>query len=366
MRASPEARRVCPLPNSEIIMNTIVSGLLSEGSMPNGSIVDAGAHMGRWSCYYAGSAPDRLVHAIEPAANNVEHMRTYYGPTHPNLRPKQGALGDAHREVDAGVRLKGIRRQILGVHKLRRVAPDAPSKSGHAERERFNVYRLDDLFADEALGFAHLDVEGSELQALRGGESTIRRDRPIFTVEVHVHQDPGYVSRLLSFIDSLGYDSFLIEELCGVRADCRNLINLPRATRPTTRAGAPNFARRGGARSQFHGSAALSLATASRRLFAVDAASISEHAYPCCARGGACCRKQNATSNACCSLQAVSRWLEQALANFDWTGHGINRGVVRGRGRDPRLFAPPIYMKQTEFAWPGPGPERAAEPLLIS
>ena len=84
---------LCPLPNSELLLNTIVSGLLSEGRMPAGSVLDAGAHMGRWACYYATAARNRKVWALEPVATNVEHMRSYYVPSLPNLRPMHGALG---------------------------------------------------------------------------------------------------------------------------------------------------------------------------------------------------------------------------------------------------------------------------------
>ena len=319
----PPARNKCPLPNSELVLNTIVAGLLSEGRMPGGSLVDAGAHMGRWACYYAAAAPNRVVHAIEPMSNNVEHMGSYYRPSLPNLRPMQGALGDVQRVVDGGFRTEGIRRQVAGVQYMRLPDGQHPSRrpDGPRRRELFTIYRLDDLFAGEQLGFLHLDVEGSELAALKGGNATIRRDQPVFTVELHVHQarqaeikpafaegpkmqvtspprhlcthiaegfttacgapmrqERKFTRDLLSYIDSLGYDSFVIEEPCGVRADCRNLLNLPR--RGATQRASP-----------FYGSPTLDLATAARRLFAVDGGSIFEHAYPCCARGGACCNK---------------------------------------------------------------------------
>lgn len=59
------------------------------------------------------------------------------------------------------------------------------------------VLRLDDLPIRD-LGLLHLDVEGSQLAALRGGEATIRRDRPIILVE-----DPRDLAS--DFLTGIGY-----------------------------------------------------------------------------------------------------------------------------------------------------------------
>ena len=162
---------LCPLPNSELLLNTIVSGLLSEGRMPAGSVLDAGAHMGRWACYYATAARSRKVWALEPVATNVEHMRSYYVPSLPNLRPMHGALGSEAKTVDSGLRPAGIRTQIGGVHRMRGV-DHRQRRRADPTRNVFDVYRLDDLFnasgpmGGTKLGFAHLDLEARDISLL--------------------------------------------------------------------------------------------------------------------------------------------------------------------------------------------------------
>jgi len=89
------------------------------------------------------------------------------------------------------------------------------------------MYRLDDLFATERLAFAHLDVEGAELDVLHGGEATILRDRPVFTVEVHVQLNRSFTSELVEWIARRGFSIYLVHERCGVKFDCRNLLCLP-------------------------------------------------------------------------------------------------------------------------------------------
>ena len=109
---------------------------------------------------------------------------------------------------------------------------------------------------------------------VRGMSQTIQKSSPIFSVEVHVHYDRDFTAQLLSFIQSLGYASFLVEEPCGMRMDCRNILALPRKSA---------IAR------DTQLSHTLTIALRSRTLVRVDNRSIFDQAYPCCVDGGACC-----------------------------------------------------------------------------
>ena len=80
---------------SEPLFRAIVGGLFFEARVPNGSIIDADAHMGFESCYYAGMSPLRTVHAVEPLSSNVAFMKRQYSRSHPNLTPLLGGLGSS-------------------------------------------------------------------------------------------------------------------------------------------------------------------------------------------------------------------------------------------------------------------------------
>ena len=79
----------------------------------------------------------------------------------------------------------------------------------------FPLYTIDSLFYEKGrkLAFAHLDVEGLELDVLKGAVQTMRQSRPIFTTEVRVHKDVAYTDALMDFIFDLGYDSYVINEV---------------------------------------------------------------------------------------------------------------------------------------------------------
>ena len=66
-----------------------------------------------------------------------------------------------------------------------------------------DCFSLDDLFAQHNLSptYIKMDIEGAELDALRGAENTIREQAPILAVCIyHRHDDlwriPGYIHSL--------------------------------------------------------------------------------------------------------------------------------------------------------------------------
>jgi hypothetical protein len=96
-----------------------------------------------------------------------------------------------------------------------------PATSSSVQRASFVIHTLDELFARERLGFAHLDLEDHEIDALRGAHVVLHRDQPVFTTEVTVHRFPERVTELMLLIDALGYDSYLCEEVAGMRVSAQ-------------------------------------------------------------------------------------------------------------------------------------------------
>lgn len=203
-------QRECAKPPNELLLNSIIVGLLQEGRIRNGSLVDAGAADGRFACWYAKHAKDRIVHAIDPDEQNVKRMHIAFKP-YPNLHPMHGALSDNETIAGEGVHVAGRKKRVI----------------------QYSTYRLDNLFRtrwpQERLALAHFDVEGFEPQVLLGSRETILRDSPVVTTEVTVHGRPDITRNVLSLMDEMDYDSFLVEEICGQRADIRNVIHFPRA-----------------------------------------------------------------------------------------------------------------------------------------
>jgi FkbM family methyltransferase len=78
-----------------------------------------------------------------------------------------------------------------------------------AEAETVTVDDLVERHGIDRLGFLKLDVEGAELEALRGARRTLERDRPALAVSAY-HRDEDLIE-LPAFIDGLGlgYELYL-------------------------------------------------------------------------------------------------------------------------------------------------------------
>lgn len=144
--------------------------------IPSGTIaIDAGAHYGDYTLTLSravGAAGQ--VWAVEPSERFLDICRANVGYNHMrNVRFFCVGLADA----------PGTARLVL---------PEDPSRSyvnlDTQAGEEIQLVALDDLMEQEnpqdlPVSFIKLDIEGSELAAIRGAERTIRRWRPLLLVE---------------------------------------------------------------------------------------------------------------------------------------------------------------------------------------
>ena len=190
----------------EAILAKLVGSLIRESHSglvdlisSEGYFLDAGMQFGEFGAHMAVNAPERKVMMLDPSPRNVKTAKEKYGALK-NLEILQGGLGEK-----------------VGTMKAR-----------DESFEEFPLYTLDSLFFEQGkkLAFAHLD--GLELDVLKGAIQTIRESKPIFTTKVRVHKDVAYTDALMDFISDLGYDTYVINEVCGFHhMDYSNLLNIP-------------------------------------------------------------------------------------------------------------------------------------------
>ena len=157
----------------------------------------------------------------------------------------------------------------------------------------FPVYTLDSMFFDKGLklALAHLDLEGLELETLLGGLKTIRAYKPVFTVELRVHETEK-TTPLLDLIAREGYDTYVIDEPCGMPpVDLRNILCIPR-DRSTA----------------FGMSDAFNILLKMKGIQRITSDDIAKVILPCCALGGECCQGNDLNGKDCCTEKVVLEW----------------------------------------------------------
>ena len=281
-------------------LTVLLAGLFREKLVPPGSIVDAGANTGELSCLLARWAPDRTVHAVDPSPTNINLMESEYGAAGArllNLRPRLGALSSKASWLQMPVRsnaLCGQQIKLEGASVHGAGGPTSKAIARNAERQHsVRITTLDKWFAQDTIGLVHLDVEGSELAVVQGGATTFRRDLPIIFTELHVHNNATYSRALLRSLSDLGYASYLVDELSSYFNDGRNLLHLPRSLTASP------------------GSLTVTAMIDGGYLHAVEDATISDYAHPCC--GGSprnCCSDSSHAS----SNRAIGPKLQRKLS----------------------------------------------------
>ena len=73
---------------------------------------------------------------------------------------------------------------------------------------RANFYKFDDLKIKSKVDLIKIDVEGSELNVLKGMEKTLRRHNPIVVFESQKNEIINGTSKVINFLRSKKYSKF--------------------------------------------------------------------------------------------------------------------------------------------------------------
>jgi FkbM family methyltransferase len=192
-------------PEDEYIQ--VVCDLLDE--QPRGIAVDAGANIGCWTLALAKHAsgvvsfePQRCIYEVlvrNIRANNLT-----------NVHPRRVAVGEhtgfalvPDLDVDKATNFGGV---SLGI--AHHEHPGAPLK-------KVAMVSLDEiLFRNDKISFIKIDIEGGELDALKGARGTIAKHKPLMFIEVvHSLTDTAALAKM---IESYGYalDYLGLNALC--------------------------------------------------------------------------------------------------------------------------------------------------------
>jgi len=181
-------------PASRRVMETVLQ--------PGDTAVDAGANIGFFTLVLARAVgPAGTVVAFEPAPDTFDRLLRNLdlnGCT--QVRALAVALGAAAGEAS--------------------LVRDSPSRSGDSRITaggggvRVPVTRLDEAIGDGRPRLLKIDVEGQELEVLRGAAGTLRSAAPVLLVEANVHTSPAGdgPARLVQWLAAEhGYRCFSIE-----------------------------------------------------------------------------------------------------------------------------------------------------------
>jgi FkbM family methyltransferase len=154
-----------------------------------GLAVDIGAHVGLWSHVLATMFAE--VVAFEPIPDHYACWARNCSEIE-NVQGYNMALSDTDGYLD-----------IVKVAENSGNARVATSSDKKESTCRVRAYALDNFPLEEKIDFMKIDVEGWELQVLKGAEKTIRRDKPVMVVEQKPNNAERYGQKRMAAVDLL-------------------------------------------------------------------------------------------------------------------------------------------------------------------
>lgn len=211
----------------------VVAGLIR----PGWTCIDIGAAGGTYTHLMSrATGPTGTVHAVEPRARSMRHLRRFRAWLRwDNVELHQLALADGEGDVE------------LQVPRFVRTEAHLPGHRPHhrsaTRSETVTKLTLDSLVGSRGLGSVELvkcDVEGAELQVLRGAERTLARFRPLLVVEIEARHLARYGSRpadVLAWLTARDYVPYRtlggrLVPVDGILADENDYVLLPRERLP--------------------------------------------------------------------------------------------------------------------------------------
>jgi len=172
---------------------------------------------------------NRTIHAVDPSPQLVKFMHCPVQNFHKHNYAISNETGTFHIENTANAKQTNFKP----VHKHGEHGARSAHHTKHVKDHiTVPIETLDNLFLNEwksRAAFLHIDVEGAELMVLQGAKKVIQLHQPVFTIEVHVMEDKVFTAEIISYVESLGYTIYMINEICGFAGDCRNFLCFPPA-----------------------------------------------------------------------------------------------------------------------------------------
>lgn len=170
---------------------------------PGDTVLDIGAHLGTFTVPFARKVgPKGRVFALEPQrylfqllCGNIalNNMQDSVLPMQVALGREAGSIEVPHYDFNADINSGGLN--------LRKPIP------AEASHETVPMLALDSIGQKAAL--LKLDIEGMELEVLRGGVNYLQAHRPVCLVEAN---EESQAADLVEFFSELNYSAHICEE----------------------------------------------------------------------------------------------------------------------------------------------------------
>jgi FkbM family methyltransferase len=168
-------------------------------------IIDVGCHHGHTTSAYLNRFQESRVVAIEAEAANMAKAREALAPFGERVQLIDGAVAAHAGAIQFHVNSHDGTHSTLPIGELRYWQ----SHVGETETRTVQAFRLDDLFEGQSIDVLQMDIQGGELEALRGAERLMAQGQ-VKAIYLEVEFHPLYKGQPLfweigAFLAARGY-----------------------------------------------------------------------------------------------------------------------------------------------------------------
>ena len=164
--------------------------------LTKGAILDIGANIGNHTLYYLNECNAKFVHCFEPMDDTFSILKRNIEINHLDSRVQLHNVGVGSHCGSASV-CKCIDKNT-GYTQLK------PSEDAGG----IKIVSIDEVNIQERVSFVKIDVEGFELEVLKGMQSLLKRDTPFLMVEIwNSNYEEAY-----KLLKNLGYKYEVLDE----------------------------------------------------------------------------------------------------------------------------------------------------------
>ena len=182
--------------------------LLERFIKPGTDSIDVGVYRGVYS--YEMSKYSKNVHSFEPNPIIFEYINKNLKKIINNIFLYNYALSNKNQVIDLKVPIRNEkynRENFEEFYELGRATIHQENTFKMYEKFQITSKKIDEFNFKNNISFIKIDVEGHELEVIKGGEEIISKNKPILLVEIEERYSQNKVSDTINYINKLGYIS---------------------------------------------------------------------------------------------------------------------------------------------------------------
>jgi FkbM family methyltransferase len=195
----------------EIVVNGLLEAIeletlilwLKHNNLVNGAVLDIGANIGNHSVFFSRYFNKVFCYEPHPLTFRILELNSL---KYPNITCFNYGVSDKIGE--ASIYVSG---DFYGSARLDSMGNESYLK----EEEKIKLITIDnqELLNLEKIGLIKIDVEGHEINVLKGAKNLIKREKPVIIFEQHSREFKDGSTQVIEFLKSLDYINFyLIKE----------------------------------------------------------------------------------------------------------------------------------------------------------